>query len=48
MHDSTPFYVPKLTCELFEHKRFRGEKIMEWSPSNPDLNPTENLLSIEK
>ena len=47
MHDNT-FHVSKLTREFFECKRFRGEKIMEWSPSSPDLNPIENLWSVEK
>ena len=37
MHDNAPSHVSKLTHEFFEHKRFTGEKIMEWIPSSPNL-----------
>ena len=37
MHNA-PSYVFELTREFFEHKRFKGEKIMAWPPSNSDLN----------
>ena len=40
--------VSKLTREFFEHKRLAGEKIMEWPPLNPDLNPIKNLSSVVK
>lgn len=48
MHDNAPFHVSKLTHELFEHKKFKGEKIMELPTSSPDLNPTKNLWLIVK
>lgn len=48
MHNNAPFHVSKLTCELCEHKRFTGEKIMEWLPSSPDLNLIKNQWSIVK
>ena len=34
--------------EFFEHKRFTGEKIREWAPSSPNLNPIKKLYSIVK
>ena len=45
MHDNAPSRVSKLTREFFEHK---GEKIIEWPPSNPNLNPFENLWLVVK
>ena len=48
MHDNDPSHVSKLTCELFQHKRFTGEKIMEWPLSSPDLNLIENIWSFVK
>ena len=45
---SAPFHVSKLTWELFEHKRFTGEKVMEWPPSSLDLNLIKSLRSIVK
>ena len=46
MHDNVPSYLSKFTCEFFEDKRFMGEKIIEWPPSNPDLNLIKNLWVI--
>lgn len=39
---------PKETNEFFEHKRFTGDKIIEWLPSNPDFNSIENPWSVAK
>ena len=38
------FLVFKLTREFFEHKRFTCEKIMKWTPSNPDLNSSQKSM----
>ena len=48
MYDNALSHVSKLSLEFFKHKRFTGEKIVEWPPSSPDLNPTENLWSMVK
>ena len=40
MYDNALSRVSKLTCEFFEHKRFTGEKIMEWLTLSPDQNHT--------
>ena len=48
MHDNAPSHISKLTREFSKHKSCTGEKIMEWPPSNPDLNPIENLWSAVK
>ena len=48
MHDNALSHVFKLNCEFFEHKRFTGEKIREWSPLSPDLNPIKkSMVSCE-
>ena len=41
-------HVSKLICEFFEHKRFIGDKIMEWPQSSLDQNPTKNIWSNVK
>ena len=48
MHNHAPFHLSKLTYVFFGHKRFIGEKIMEWLPSSPYLNLIKNLWSIMK
>ena len=48
LHKNAHSHVCKLTNEFFEHKRFAGEKIMEWPPSSMDQNLIENLLSFVK
>ena len=48
VHNNASSHVFKLTHEFFEHKRCIGEKIIEKSPSCPDLNPIKNLWSIVK
>ena len=45
LHDNAS-QVSKLAGEFFEHKRFTVEKIMEWLPSCPGLNPIVNLWSM--
>ena len=42
MHNNALSHISKLTCDVFEHKRFTGEKIMEWPLSSSDPNPMEN------
>lgn len=32
MYDNAPSNVANVTIHLLEHKRFTGEKIMEWQP----------------
>ena len=34
--------------KYIDHLRFTGEKIMEWTPLNPDFNPMENPWLIMK
>ena len=41
-------HVSKLTREFFEKEKFRWEKVMEWPPSNSDLNLIKYLWSIVK
>ena len=48
IHSKVLYHESKLTREFFEHKRFAGEKIMEWRSSSPDQNLIENLWSVVK
>lgn len=48
MQDNAPSHVAKNTIESLAAMGIKGEKIMVWPPSFPDLNPTENLFSILK
>ena len=43
MPDNIPFHVSRLIDIFFEHKRFTGDKIMEWPPSSPGLSLIENF-----
>lgn len=46
MQDNVPSHVAKDTIESLAAMGIKGEKIMVWPPSSPNLNPTENLFSI--
>ncbi|CAJ0944585.1 unnamed protein product [Ranitomeya imitator] len=46
MHDNTPSHAAKNPSESLDAMGIKGDKLMVWPPSSPDLNPIENLWSI--
>ena len=48
MHDNAPSHAARNTSTALAAMGIKGEKLMVWPPSSPDLNPTENLWSILK